>query len=62
MFRCCKRALNRATGGGEEHGLAALFVLRELMASLNSERQKTGNRLVKPWELFDLIGGTGTGG
>jgi hypothetical protein len=54
--------LNRATGGGEEHGLAALFVLRDLFASLNAERQSVGDTHVKPWELFDLIGGTGTGG
>jgi hypothetical protein len=60
--QCCRRALTSTTGGGEEHALAGLFVLRELMVSLNSERQKRGYPLVKPWELFDLVGGTGMGG
>jgi hypothetical protein len=54
--------LSSAIGGGRAHGLAALYVLRELMAQLASERQKADFPLVEPWEVFDLIGGTGTGG
>ncbi|GAB7349529.1 hypothetical protein MBLNU459_g0232t2 [Dothideomycetes sp. NU459] len=32
------------------------------MARLNQEREKNGQRHVKPGEVFDLIGGTSTGG
>jgi hypothetical protein len=32
------------------------------MTTLNSERQKRSHPLVKPWEMYDLVGGTGTGG
>jgi hypothetical protein len=44
------------------HGLAALYLLRELMANLNSERQKADLPAVKVWEVFDMIAGTGEGG
>jgi hypothetical protein len=54
--------LNGDAGGGRDHSLAALYILRELMARLNSERQQAGLPLVKPWELFDLIAATGAGG
>lgn len=32
------------------------------MAKVNAERKKEGQCTVKPCELFDLIGGTSTGG
>lgn len=32
------------------------------MANVNAERVKDGKPTVKPCELFDLIGGTSTGG
>ena len=32
------------------------------MAKVNSERNRAGQPSVKPCELFDLIGGTSTGG
>ncbi len=61
-FRHRKHVLNGDAGGGRDHSLAALYILRELMARLNSERQQAGLPLVKPWELFDLIAATGAGG
>jgi hypothetical protein len=32
------------------------------MAEVNAEREKDGEKAVQPYELFDLIGGTSTGG
>ena len=32
------------------------------MGKVNAERRKDGQPAVKPCELFDLIGGTSTGG
>lgn len=48
--------------GGGVRGLSTLHVLKSLMTRLNHERQKSGNPALKPCELFDLIGGTSTGG
>jgi len=45
--------------GGGIRGLSALFILEDI---LNSVRRKSGNRSHLPCELFDLIGGTSTGG
>jgi patatin-like phospholipase/acyl hydrolase len=47
--------------GGGVRGLSTLYVLKGLMARLNHERQAK-NLPVKPCEVFDLIGGTSTGG
>jgi hypothetical protein len=41
-------------------GLSTLFALKGLMDRLNSGRMGTSRK--KPCEVFDLIGGTGTGG
>lgn len=46
--------------GGGVRGLSTLFILRDLMNQLNRERGD--ERHVKPCEIFDLIGGTSTGG
>ncbi|OBT93612.2 hypothetical protein VE01_08085 [Pseudogymnoascus verrucosus] len=49
--------------GGGVRGLSTLYILKSIMDRLNHERKKTANLPpVKPCELFDLIGGTSTGG
>jgi hypothetical protein len=44
--------------GGGVRGLSILLILREIMVKVN-EGQPTPQ---EPWEIFDMIGGTGTGG
>jgi patatin-like phospholipase/acyl hydrolase len=48
--------------GGGVRGLSTLYILKGLMARLNYQRQKADLPRVKPCEVFDLIGGTSTGG
>ncbi|KAL9617923.1 MAG: hypothetical protein Q9160_007289 [Pyrenula sp. 1 TL-2023] len=48
--------------GGGVRGLSTLYILKNLMTRLNRERQQKGLSVVKPCEVFDLIGGTSTGG
>ena len=48
--------------GGGVRGLSTLYVLKALMKRLNNERRNDGLAPVKPCEIFDLIGGTSTGG
>ena len=49
--------------GGGVRGLSTLYILKSLMDRLNHERKENGNLpSVKPCEVFDLIGGTSTGG
>jgi len=48
--------------GGGVRGLPALYILKSIMDLLNHERNNINPPLVKPCEIFDLIGGTGTGG
>ncbi|KAE9366396.1 phospholipase [Stipitochalara longipes BDJ] len=48
--------------GGGVRGLSSLLIIKALMAKVNAERKKDGQDAVKPCELFDLIGGTSTGG
>lgn len=48
--------------GGGVRGLSSLYILRKLMLKVNAERQKKGLASVKPCQVFDLIGGTSTGG
>lgn len=48
--------------GGGVRGLSTLYVLKSIMERLNHEREKTNLARVKPCEVFDLIGGTSTGG
>ncbi len=49
-------------GGDVVHALAALHVLRELMAQINAERKTARLPPSQPWQVFDLIGGSGAGG
>ena len=48
--------------GGGVRGLSTLYILKGLMTRLNSQRQEASLPRVKPCEMFDLIGGTNTGG
>ena len=48
--------------GGGVRGLSTLYILKGLMTRLNHERQAVNSLPVKPCEIFDLIGGTSTGG
>ncbi|CAG8397747.1 unnamed protein product [Penicillium salamii] len=47
--------------GGGVRGLSTLYILKGLMDRLNQTRPK-GSPARKPCEVFDLIGGTSTGG
>jgi patatin-like phospholipase/acyl hydrolase len=46
--------------GGGVRGLSTLYILKILMCQLNKKKGNT--RLLKPCDVFDLIGGTSTGG
>lgn len=48
--------------GGGVRGLSTLYILKSVMTLLNHERKEIGLPPVKPCEIFDLIGGTSTGG
>lgn len=48
--------------GGGVRGLSSLFILQDLMTRVNLSRKESNLDPVKPCELFDLIGGTSTGG
>jgi patatin-like phospholipase/acyl hydrolase len=48
--------------GGGVRGLSTLYILKGLMERLNRQRQSHGLDPVKPCNVFDLIGGTSTGG
>jgi hypothetical protein len=48
--------------GGGVRGLSTLYILQGIMYRLNLMREEAGLRARKPCEMFDLIGGTSTGG
>ena len=48
--------------GGRVKGLSTLYILKNLITRMNSKCRKDKLPLVKPCEVFDLIGGTNTGG
>ena len=48
--------------GGGVRGLSLLYVLKGIMDRLNGERKAKCLNPMKPCDLFDLIGGTSTGG
>jgi len=48
--------------GGGVRGLAALVILEQVMDVANEERRKAGLPRQDPWQMFDIIGGTSTGG
>jgi patatin-like phospholipase/acyl hydrolase len=48
--------------GGGVRGLSTLYILKSIMDRLNDKRKTASLPLAKPCEVFDLIGGTSTGG
>lgn len=46
--------------GGGVRGLSTLYIVRDIMAQLSHERDD--GKPLKPCDVFDLIGGTSTGG
>lgn len=46
--------------GGGIRGLSSISILKHIMKGINADRQ-VGDKL-QPWEVFDMIGGTSTGG
>ncbi len=48
--------------GGGVRGLSTLYILKSIMDRLNHELKNSSLPPVKPCEIFDLIGGTSTGG
>lgn len=48
--------------GGGVLGLSSLYILKGIMDRLNYVRREDKLPPVKPCEVFDLIGGTSTGG
>jgi hypothetical protein len=48
--------------GGGVRGLASLYILQRTMKELNFRRKARGLGPKKPCEIFDLMGGTSTGG
>ena len=50
--------------GGGVRGLASLCILKYVMDRLNNVRRESGDDLtpLKPCDIFDMIGGTSTGG
>ncbi|TVY64167.1 Calcium-independent phospholipase A2-gamma, partial [Lachnellula suecica] len=48
--------------GGGVRGLSSLLILKNLMTRLNDQRKIDQLPAVDPYEVFDLIGGTSTGG
>ena len=48
--------------GGGVRGLSALVILKQIVERTNAHRQKQGLEQQKPWEMFDMMGGTSTGG
>jgi patatin-like phospholipase/acyl hydrolase len=61
-FVFCRSVRDSALDGGGVRGLSSLLILKALMANVNAERIKDGKKAIKPCELFDMIGGTSTGG
>lgn len=48
--------------GGGVRGLASLYILQRSMKELNFKRKAKGLGPKKPCDIFDLMGGTSTGG
>jgi patatin-like phospholipase/acyl hydrolase len=48
--------------GGGVRGLSTLLILQKIMDKLNRDRRDNGDPEVRPCDVFDLIGGTSTGG
>jgi hypothetical protein len=44
------------------HGLSSLLLLQRIMEQTNAQRQQNGLEKQEPWEMFEMMAGTGTGG
>ena len=51
---------NTVTDGGGVRGLSSIRILKRIMDRINEGR--TLDDTLQPWQLFDMIGGTSTGG
>ena len=52
------RRLLLSLDGGGVRGLSSILILKHIMDELNAHREKR----LEPWQVFDMIGGTSTGG
>ena len=43
-------------------GLSAIIMLEHIVESANARRKDQGLESLEPWQMFDMIGGTSTGG
>jgi patatin-like phospholipase/acyl hydrolase len=50
--------INTHEDGGGVKGITTLLILKEIFKAVKTKAGKE----VQPWEIFDLIGGTSTGG
>ena len=48
--------------GGGVRGLSSLHILKRIMDEINRLREERGLPTRLPFEVFDMIGGTSTGG
>lgn len=53
-----RRRLLLSLDGGGVRGLSSILILKHIMDELNAPREKR----LEPWQVFDMIGGTSTGG
>jgi len=51
-----------SSDGGGIRGLSSIMIIEEIMARHNARRVAQNLLPQEPWEVFDLIGGIGTGG
>jgi hypothetical protein len=58
IFRTATIFTNILIDGGGVRGLSSIRVLQHIMDGVNENRDDD----LKPCEIFDMIGGTGTGG
>ena len=62
ILSTAKDSVCSLSNGGEVRGLSTLYILKNIMDRLNHERKKRNLAPDKPCDVFDLIGGTSTGG
>lgn len=43
-------------------GLSSILILDHIMRNINTQRKADGKEPQEPWQYFDLMGGTSTGG
>ncbi|PGH23009.1 hypothetical protein AJ80_02924 [Polytolypa hystricis UAMH7299] len=55
-----ERKLLLSLDGGGVRGLSSIIILQHIMRAVNADRSSDDQ--LEPWQLFDMIGGTSTGG